>query len=145
MKTTNDLMDTLTRNIDNKDELDTYIDDISKYSDINLVDYFTERMKAHNVKKNELVRKSNISRTYTYQILNGTRNPGRDNLIALCIAAGFTLEETIRCLEISKLGTLYPKDARDSIIIYSINHQMSLADANNLLFNKNLRVLNQTE
>ena len=143
MKTTNDLLDVLSNKVDNTKDLDRYIDKLDKYNSDDFVKFFAESMSKHKIKKSELVKKSGIDRTYFYQILNGTRKPGRDNALALCIASGLSLDETIRCLEILKEGVLYPKDKRDSIIIYSINHKLSLNETNDLLFSKKEATLNK--
>lgn len=134
MKTTNDLMNTLTYKVQTPEELNKYIDNIDKYKDIDFITYFDTIMKKHNHKKSDLAKNSNISRTYVYQLLNGSKKPSRDNIITLCITSEFTLEETIRCLEISNEGILYPKSKRDSLIIYSINHKLTINETNELLF-----------
>ena len=135
MNTTNDLMDIL-KDTRTNENLDMYLVDIEKYKDMNYQDYFENIRKNHDVPKKEIAHTSGISRTYCYQILNGTRKPGRDNAIALCLSAHFTLPETIRFLEILQLGILYPKDIRDSIIIYSINRGLSVQETNELLYSK---------
>lgn len=142
MKTTNDLMNTISDKVTDSKQLDKYIDDISSTYDLSFTDYFDKTMLSHNMKKSQLVRESGISRTYLYQMLNGTRKPGRDNAITLCIASHFTLDETIRCLEILNEGILYPKVVRDSLIIYAISHKMSVPETNDLLFSKNEATLN---
>ena len=135
MNTTNDLMDIL-KDTRTNENLDMYLDDIEKYSEMNYHDYFDKIRLEHGIPKKEIAHSSGISRTYRYQILSGTRKPGRDNAIALCLAAHFSLPETIRFLEILQLGILYPKDIRDSIIIYSINRGMSVQETNELLYSK---------
>ena len=142
MKTTNDLLNVLNETTTN-DNLDTYLDNIEKYQGMNYYDYFDALRSKHNIKKSDIARDSGISRTYCYQILNGTRKPGRDNAIALCIAARFTLSETIRFLEILNLGILYPKIKRDSIIIYSINRSLSVQETNELLYSKKEATLSE--
>lgn len=135
MNTTNDLMDIL-KDTRTNENLDMYLDDIEKFKDMNFQDYFESIRLKHGVPKNQLAHTSGISRTYCYQILSGTRKPGRDNAIALCLASHFTLAETIRFLEILQLGILYPKDIRDSIIIYSINRELTVQETNELLYSK---------
>ncbi|MCR5104169.1 MAG: helix-turn-helix transcriptional regulator [Eubacterium sp.] len=142
MNTTNDLMEVL-NDTQTNENLDIYLEDIEKYKDIHYQDYFESIREQHGVSKNELAHESGISRTYCYQILNGTRRPGRDNAIALCIAAHFNLPETIRFLEILKLGILYPKDQRDSIIIFSINRGFSVQETNELLYSKKEAILGE--
>lgn len=142
MKTTNDLLEILNKT-ETDNNLETYLDNIEKYRDNNFTDYFESLRVKHGVKKSDIAHESGISRTYCYQILNGTRKPGRDNLIALCIASHFTFSETIRSLEMLNLGILYPKNKRDSIIIYSINRGLSVQETNELLYNKQEATLSE--
>ncbi|SEP94172.1 hypothetical protein SAMN02910369_00940 [Lachnospiraceae bacterium NE2001] len=142
MKTTNDLLEVLNE-IEDKTTLNDYLANIEKYKDLNYIDYFETVMNSHNIKKNELVNASGLSRTYCYQLINGTRKPGRDNALTLCIAAHFTLAEAIRYLELLELGTLYPKNIRDSIIIYAINRELTVQETNDLLYSKNEKTLGE--
>ncbi|MCR5543669.1 MAG: helix-turn-helix transcriptional regulator [Eubacterium sp.] len=136
MKTTNDLMNVL-NNIDDKEGLNEYLNGLEKYKDLDAIKYYDTLRKEHGVSKSDVVKSSGISRTYCYQILNGTRKPGRNNAISLCLASHLTLVESLRYLEILQLGILYPKDIRDSLIIYAINRQYSVQQTNELLYSKN--------
>ncbi|MFR6495062.1 MAG: hypothetical protein ACLUOF_00475 [Ruminococcus sp.] len=51
------------------------------------------------------------------------------------------LDETQTALRIAKLALLYPKDKRDSILIYGIEHGKSVMDINELLYHHNLKCL----
>lgn len=64
-------------------------------------DYYQSLAKVQSMSAADIVAKSGIERTYYYQLMNGTRNPGRDKIITLCIAAGLTVKETQRALEIA--------------------------------------------
>ena len=81
----------------------------------------------------ELQRRSCVARTYIYQIMDGTRNPGRDKVICIALALEIPLDETARLLKITGNAILYPKNRRDAIIIYSINNKLSVPDCNRLL------------
>ena len=63
-----------------------------------------------------------------------TRSPGRHKVLRLCIAAGLTLRETTRALELSGNAPLYPRNRRDIILTVAINQSASVDDANLLLF-----------
>ena len=84
----------------------------------------------------QLITKAQIQRNYGYQILNGTRTPGRDRVIALCLALSLPLEDVQRALTLAKESILYAKNPRDSVLIFCINKKMTVADAN-LLLDKN--------
>ena len=142
MKTTNDLLKTI-NNITNKETLDSYLETIKKYENLNYLEYMNAVFSDNDISKNDIVKSSEINRTYCYQILNGTRKPGRDNAIAIALSAKFSLTETITLLELLEIGTLYPKNIRDSIIIYAINRNMSVKETNELLYSKNEKTLSE--
>ena len=83
--------------------------------------------------KNELIRESGLDRTYAYHILNGSRKPSRDKIVALSLAAGLDLTETQRGLELTHEGILYAKNRRDAVLIYAVKNQLSVMAANELL------------
>ena len=96
-------------------------------------DYYQSLAKVKAMSAADIVAKSGIERTYYYQLMNGTRNPGRDKIITLCIAAGLTVKETQRALEIAQEGILYAKARRDAILIFGMETRLSMTDTNELL------------
>ncbi len=132
-KTTDELLNVL-NGLNRTEDLEDYLGDIDdgKYS-MSFPEYYNSLPEVNALDKTELMRRSGIERTYFYQLLNGTRNPGRDKVIALCIAAGLDLKHTQRALKLSNLGILYSKNRRDAIIIFSINRHLSNVDTEELL------------
>ena len=139
MKNTSDFYNEL-KEADSERALDRIMSD-KAFRSISFVEYYNALIESRRLSKNKVIKISGISRTYAYQLLNGLRQPGRDNAIVLCIAGGFDLDETNRCLTLLKTGILYAKDPRDAIIIYSITNKMSLEDTNALLYRKKLEAL----
>lgn len=85
-------------------------------------EYVNDYIAEHEIVVSEMVELSGISTNYIYGILNGrTKSPGRDKIIAICIAAGMTLDELNRGLEISGNNPLYPKNERDIHIAACVN------------------------
>lgn len=120
-----------------KDENDLkgYIESCSlERSKGQLSDYIVNVCKLKGLKKSDIIRSSDIHRTYGYQILSGEKTPSRDKLLQICIGCGFSLDETERALKIGSMGSLYPKDPRDSIIIYSLRKEYNLLEANTILY-----------
>lgn len=99
---------------------------------------FAEYLKAfifeHNLTESDLIKSSLIQRTCAYQILNGSKNPGREKVLALCISAGMDYAETQRALALANLGKLYPRRKEDSIIIFALEHKLSVLQTNELLY-----------
>lgn len=85
-------------------------------------EYLDNAVRKKELDRTEVVRRSGISSNYVYQILSGAKaNPGRDKIIALCIASEMSYKETQKALEIAGLAPLYPRDERDVRIAISIN------------------------
>lgn len=82
----------------------------------------------------ELIQRSGLERSYYYQVMKGTRTPGRDKILRLCLAAGLSLRETTRALELGGCAILYPKNRRDIIITVAVNQQASVDETNLLLY-----------
>lgn len=96
-------------------------------------EYYGGLPQVQAAKRADLVQSSGIERTYCYQILSGRKTPGRDKILALCLAAGLPLKETQRALEIAGEAALYSRNRRDAILIYSINHHFTRMQADELL------------
>lgn len=77
--------------------------------------------------RSAVVSNSGIEIHYGYQILSGTKKPGRDKIICLCVGAGCILAEAQRALRIAGVGDLYPKRARDAAIMLAINKGINTA------------------
>ena len=140
-KTTDELLNQLS-NMKTISELHSFTTDTEK-SDYKLLfhEYISEFVNASPLSASEIIQKSRIPRTYGYQILNGSRKPGRDKVIALCLTLSLSLKETQRALTIAKESILYPKNKRDSILIFSINKRLSVDDANDLLYELNEKLI----
>lgn len=138
---TSDLMDKLI-STDSPEELDQYLNEIRNKYPKELKSYINAILTEKGMSIADMQKKSCIDRTYIYQIMDGSKHPGRDKIIAMAIACGMTLPECQRALEIAQQGILYAKDRRDSLIIYAINKKMSIMDLNSLLEEYKLQALN---
>lgn len=114
----------------------------NNFIEINTPKFFENIFQSKNLKKSEVVKKSEIERTYAYQLLNGTKKPSRDKLIQLCIGASLTFEETQLALKYNGFKELYPKIKRDCIIIYALKAKKSVMEAEELLYRFNQETLN---
>lgn len=115
-------------------QLQTYTDTLAEQTTLQTFpEYLNSKMIERTISPAELIAAAQIQRNYGYQILNGTRNPSRDKVLALCLALGLDLSETQRALTLAQFGQLYPKNRRDSIFIFSINKKLSVLQVNELL------------
>ena len=102
---------------------------------ISFPEYLLAKMQEKNLSPSRLWERSQIHRTYGYQILNGTKKPGRDKVIALCLALSLSLDDTQRALALADAGALYARRTRDSLLIYALQRNLSVLDTNLLLSN----------
>lgn len=130
-KSTDELLNILDKNknlseylSDNKDE---FISD-------SLADYLARLLEEKQLKKAEVIKASLISTVYGYQIFSGLKAPSRDRLIQLALGMRLNLEETQRLLKIGGGSVLYPRNKRDSVIIYAINNSYSVLDCDEVLY-----------
>lgn len=132
--TTKKLSDIL-KNIDNTREMEKFMEK-PKVADSfqNFPDYYRSLPAVQKMDSGELIRRSGLERSYYYQVMKGTRSPGRDKVLRLCLAAGLNLRETTRALELGGCAILYPKNRRDIILTVAINQSASVDDANLLLY-----------
>lgn len=93
------------------------------------------------VSRADVGRGSLLDRKYVYQIFSGEKTPSRDKLIAIAFGLGLTLDETKKMLKISGNRELYPRDKRDALIMFTLQRQGSISEANDLLDNHKLETL----
>jgi len=124
-KTTTELWETLTtksRTIDeyikeNKDEM----------VEPDLCVYLNQLLTERGLSKSDVFKKGNIQQSYGYHIFAGTKtNPSRNYLLQIAFGMGLGLSETQRLLHIAGLSELYPRNKRDSIIIYCLTNNYGL-------------------
>ncbi|MCL1838920.1 MAG: hypothetical protein FWG47_06375 [Propionibacteriaceae bacterium] len=85
-------------------------------------DFFDVEFRERKLARADVIRDAGISRTYGYQILDGTRLGGRDYYLSIAIAMKLDLRTTQRMLAITGSGGLHPLLKRDAAIIFAINH-----------------------
>lgn len=140
-KTTGELLQIL-NGINKESELNQFAEDNLVGLEPNTIPQFLEKMiDKYQKNKSQIIEASCIPRTYAYQIFKGIRKPGRDKLLAMCLAIGLNLQESQQALCLSSLGGLYPKKKRDAIIIFAINKGLSVMETNDLLYEMNESIL----
>lgn len=108
-----------------------------------LSSYLENYLVEHSLNKSTVIKDSQLDKSYAYAIFNGnSSNPTRDRMIALCLAMHMTLDEAQRTLKLAKLGALYSKDPRDTIIIIAFNTgNYNVLDLNDFLYEHNQDIL----
>ena len=132
--TTSNLAKVLT-NIDSAQEMEQYLELPEVVNSCQTFpEYFRSLTAVREMDTGELIRSSRLERSYYYQVMKGTRSPGRDKVLRLCLAAGLNLRETTRALELSGNAVLYPRKRRDIILTVAVNQMADVDDTNLLLF-----------
>ncbi len=133
-KTTNELLKLLS-STNTRSSLSDLSDELDKPENkTSFPDFLTKKMLEKGISPGRLWELSLIQRNYGYQILNGTKTPGRDKIIAICLSLALSLEDTQRALILANAGALYARRKRDSILIFSLQKRLSVLDTNMLLY-----------
>ena len=99
-----------------------------------LKDYLSELLAARGLNRSQLARMSCVSSPQLYRCFEGKGKPGRDGALRIAFALECNLAQTQRLLRLSGLSILWPKDARDAIIIWCIEHGYTREECDDELY-----------
>lgn len=103
-----------------------------------LADCLNKLVAERDVKPADVMRKSGLKKAYFYSLLDGSReNPSRDVLIQLGFGFEMSFDEVQEFLKHRGAAQLYPRIARDGVIIYCFQRGMSLIECDILLSDNN--------
>ncbi len=94
----------------------------SGFLDPDVRDFFDELFLKTGLSRSAVIRDANISRTYGYQIMDGTRIGKRDYYLAIAFAMRLDLTTTQRMLAVTSNGALHALIKRDAALIFALNH-----------------------
>ena len=84
--------------------------------------YFRQLVREKELKLQDIFLAADIPERYGYKLISEEkRTRQRDVILRLCYAAHFTVQETQRALKIYGMAELYPKVARDAVLIVAFN------------------------
>lgn len=106
-----------------------------------LPEYLESWLQKKGRSRADVVRASNLNRAYVYQIFSGRKYPSRDKVIALAFGLGLTPEETQALLKQAGYRELYPRDPRDALLLHSLSRSQTIIEANEVLYDHNIEVL----
>lgn len=138
MKTTDELAHEITSS---SDILDYLAENRAEMQLNSLPEYLEEWLRKKACSKSEVIQRSNLNRAYVYQIFLGRKYPSRDKVIALAFGLNLNAEETQTLLKQAGYRELYPRDPRDTLLLYAIAQGKGILDANELLYDHNIEVL----
>ncbi len=108
---------------------------------ITLAELLNSLAEQSPLKKSQIIKNSEISEVYAYQIFSGLRIPERKKLLCLAIGMRLNIEQTQTLLKCAGYAPLYVKLPFDSIVLYGICKGLSVVEINNLLFEYDLETL----
>lgn len=138
MKTTDELAHEISRS-DNI--LDYFAENRGEMQIDSLPEYLERWLKRKDCTKADVVRRSNLNKAYVYQIFFGKKYPSRDKVIALAFGLKLDEKEVQVLLKQAGYRELYPRDPRDALLLYAIGHHKGIIDANEILYDHNIEVL----
>ena len=132
IKQTDELLKELDNTSDINQYLSTHRDELIEQ---NVAKYLNELLeKKENLTKSKIIKSTSLSESYIYDIFRGEKsNPSRNKLLQIAFAMSLDLETTQKLLKIAKVGILYPRIKRDSIIIFALNKNLDFFECENLL------------
>lgn len=126
----------------NAPDLNTYLfEEKDSVATISLADYLNDLCAQKNISPAQCIKKTNLARTYAYQIFSGQKHPDRDKVLALCFGFSLSLDETQTLLKTTGYPILYAKTKRDSVIIFGLQRNCSLINVNELLFEMDMELI----
>ena len=142
MKTTSDLLKVLKSKKSITEYLDENVDSLINEP---VSKQLENLLLSKGLKKSDVIKASNLDRTYAYQIFSGVKKPSRNKLLSVCFGLSLTFNETQELLNRSGYAPLYPKSKRDSIIIFAINNKFSVIETDILLAENNENTLSAAD
>ncbi len=99
-----------------------------------LAEYLHEELQKRGLRRSRVLKEAQIEQTFGWYVFKGKRGMSRDNVLKLAFAMGFDVRHANRALQAAGASTLYPRYRRDAIIIYCLEHDHTLQQANETLY-----------
>ncbi len=138
-KTTGELLELLKKSSNASSYMKHVSDDLIQQ--LPLGDALSALLFAKGTEKSSLIRRSGLDRGYVYDILGGKKRPSRDKVLSLCFAMPLSADETQQLLKSTGYAPLYPRIERDSVILFGLQHGLTVIEVNELLYEKNHELL----
>lgn len=89
----------------------------------------------------DVIKRANLETSYGYQIFKGKRNPSRDTVIQLAFGFEANFKQAQLLLRQANMSQLYPRVKRDAVVIYCLQHKMTLMDTQSILMELDLQII----
>ena len=124
------------------DDFKTFYDENKEYMVSDSLSEMLNRLQTEkSLRKTDVIKRSELSEVYAYQIFSGQRHPERKKLLCLAVGMTLNLEETQTLLKCAGYAPLYVKLPFDSVVMYGICKQLSVIQINEILFDNGIETL----
>lgn len=106
-----------------------------------LADLLEQLLAKKGLKKAQVIKSSELSEVYGYQIFSGIRVPERKKLLCLAVGMELNIDETQQLLKCAGYSQLYVKLPFDSVVLYGLCKGLSVVQINELLYTYELETL----
>lgn len=122
--------------------LETYADSIMPEKN-RFSTYVREYLKSKKMSQQEVFLRAEIAERYGYKLISEEkRTRQRDYILRICVGAKMSLAETQQALTLYGMACLYPRIARDAVIIIAFSRGIyDIQDINRLLMDHNMEPL----
>lgn len=132
----------IVKELDLCEDFKTFYDENRDYMiEKSLAELLNSLIEEKKLKKSQIVKTSEISEVYAYQIFSGLRIPERKKLLCVAIAMSLNLDEVQTLLKCAGYSPLYVKLPFDSVVMYGICKKLTVIEINKLLFEYDLETL----
>lgn len=98
-----------------------------------LTAFWKKTIKKSKMAKIDIINGADMGYTYFYNIIGGKSIPARDTIVKIYISMGLDIDDCQTALKLYNWAYLYPKNKRDSILIYALTHKLSLYEVEDML------------
>ena len=85
--------------------------------------FMKKQFREKGFRQQEVFLAAGIPESYGYKLITEEKHTRqRDVILRLCLGAHFNVRETNHALQLAGMAPLYPKQAKDAILIIAINH-----------------------
>jgi len=132
----------LLRELDLCTDFHTFYDEHeSDMLDHSLSELLADLLEKKNLKKTQVIRQSELSEVYAYQIFSGLRVPDRKKLLCIAVAMQLTVAETQTLLRYAGYPTLYIRFVEDAVVLFGLSKHLSVIQINELLYEFGLETI----
>ena len=104
-------------------------------------DYIARLADEKGDKREAVISRAGIERSYGHRLFNGTRNPSRDTVLQLAFGLALDCDGAQQLLKVAGMSPLHPKVKRDAVVAYCLHNGRTLMDAQELLYENALPLL----